>query len=94
VDLQVLDGATFNAAREDPERFELFQGGHSFAFAGINPLVNTQQARDGFWNRYQDVDGRMEAAREAYARAATRTPRRPDELTPEQGPPGMAFAVT
>jgi len=40
------------------------------------------------------ADGPLLFRTRLCARAASRTPERPDELTPDQDPPDMAFAVT
>jgi hypothetical protein len=40
------------------------------------------------------ADGSLLFRTRLCARAASRTPERPDELTPDQGSPDMAFAVT
>ena len=40
------------------------------------------------------ADGSLLFRTRLCARAASRTPERPAELTPDQGPPDMAFAVT
>jgi hypothetical protein len=40
------------------------------------------------------TDGPLQFQTRLCARAISHTPRRPDELTPDQGSPDMAFAVT
>jgi len=44
--------------------------------------------------RRGQADGSLLFRTRLCARAATRTPEGPDELTPDQGSPDMAFAVT
>jgi peptide/nickel transport system substrate-binding protein len=69
VEYQATDWATVTTRRADPELWEVFPTGGKLGLGGgLTPITRTFWLKEGWFNNYQDPEGRMEELFSRFAR--------------------------